>query len=128
MLFGFWRGKRLLDLEPRMQGGGKFELRTLELDESTPFERSWLTGQMMSMYFKYIDEHPTTDWQERADAILAAVKVLEDAPATAQFVESVRAIRDCTQPTGEHTVLALGERLTWVANALDDLDKATKKP
>ena len=39
VLFGFWRGKRLLHLEPRMQGGGKFELRTLELHEGTPFER-----------------------------------------------------------------------------------------
>lgn len=39
VLFGFWRGKRLLGLEPRMQGGGKFELRTLALDEDTPFAR-----------------------------------------------------------------------------------------
>lgn len=39
VLFGFWRGKRLLHLEPRMRGGGKFELRTLELREDTPFER-----------------------------------------------------------------------------------------
>lgn len=39
VLFGFWRGKRLLDIEPRMRGGGKFELRTLYLDEDTPFER-----------------------------------------------------------------------------------------
>ncbi|KQV96371.1 MULTISPECIES: DUF1801 domain-containing protein [unclassified Roseateles] len=39
VLFGFWRGKRLLHLEPRMRGGGKFELRTLELQEDTPFER-----------------------------------------------------------------------------------------
>ena len=39
VLFGFWRGKRLLHLEPRMRGGGKFELRTLELHEDTPFER-----------------------------------------------------------------------------------------
>ena len=39
VLFGFWRGLRLLDLEPRMRGGGKFELRTLELHEDTPFER-----------------------------------------------------------------------------------------
>jgi hypothetical protein len=31
VLFGFWRGKRLLDIEPRMTGGGKYELRTLEL-------------------------------------------------------------------------------------------------
>lgn len=39
VLFGFWRGKRLLHLEPHMRGGGKFELRTLELREDTPFER-----------------------------------------------------------------------------------------
>jgi len=39
VLFGFWRGKRLLHLEPRMRGGGKFELRTLELQQDTPFDR-----------------------------------------------------------------------------------------
>jgi len=39
VLFGFWRGKRLLDLEPRMTGGGKFELRTLELRQDTPLAR-----------------------------------------------------------------------------------------
>ncbi|KQW46559.1 MULTISPECIES: DUF1801 domain-containing protein [unclassified Roseateles] len=39
VLFGFWRGKRLLDIEPRMRGGGKFELRTLALREDTPFGR-----------------------------------------------------------------------------------------
>jgi len=33
VLFGFWRGKRLLDIEPRMKGGGKYELRTLDLRE-----------------------------------------------------------------------------------------------
>lgn len=44
VLFGFWRGKRLLHLEPRMTGGGKFELRTLELREGTPFERANALG------------------------------------------------------------------------------------
>ena len=33
VLFGFWRGKRLLDIEPRMKGGGKYELATIELRE-----------------------------------------------------------------------------------------------
>ena len=33
VLFGFWRGKRLLELEPRLKGGGKYELRTIELKE-----------------------------------------------------------------------------------------------
>ena len=39
VLFGFWRGQRLLHLEPRLRGGGKLELRTLELREDTPLER-----------------------------------------------------------------------------------------
>lgn len=40
VLFGFWRGKRLLHIEPRMTGGGKYELRTLELHRDTPLERA----------------------------------------------------------------------------------------
>jgi hypothetical protein len=31
VLFGFWRGKRLVDLEPRLIPGGKFELATMAL-------------------------------------------------------------------------------------------------
>ena len=31
VLFGFWRGKRLRDLEPRLKPGGKYEMATLEL-------------------------------------------------------------------------------------------------
>ncbi len=31
VLFGFWRGKRLLDIEPRMTGTGKYEMKTLDL-------------------------------------------------------------------------------------------------
>ena len=38
VLFGFWRGKRLLDIEPRMTGGGKYELRTLDLRQETPID------------------------------------------------------------------------------------------
>ena len=40
VLFGFWRGKRLLHIEPRMTGGGKYELRTLELRQGTPLDRA----------------------------------------------------------------------------------------
>jgi hypothetical protein len=39
VLLGFWRGKRLLHLEPRLVGGGKYELRTLQLRENTPLAR-----------------------------------------------------------------------------------------
>ena len=38
VLFGFWRGKRLLDIEPRMTGTGKYEMKTLDLRESTPID------------------------------------------------------------------------------------------
>jgi len=31
VLFGFWRGKRLRELEPRLKAGGKYEMATLEL-------------------------------------------------------------------------------------------------
>ena len=36
VLFGFWRGKRLRDIEPRLKPGGKYEMATLELKEGTP--------------------------------------------------------------------------------------------
>ena len=31
VLFGFWRGKRLTAIEPRLKPGGKYEMATLEL-------------------------------------------------------------------------------------------------
>lgn len=33
VLFGFWRGKRLREIEPRLKAGGKYELATMELHE-----------------------------------------------------------------------------------------------
>ena len=33
VLFGFWRGQRLLDIEPGLKPGGKYEMATLELRE-----------------------------------------------------------------------------------------------
>ena len=35
VLFGFWRGKRLLDIEPRMTGAGKYEMKTLDIRKDT---------------------------------------------------------------------------------------------
>jgi hypothetical protein len=31
VLFGFWRGRRLGEIEPRLKNGGKYEMATLEL-------------------------------------------------------------------------------------------------
>lgn len=33
VLFGFWRGQRFLELEPRLEPGGKYDMATLELRE-----------------------------------------------------------------------------------------------
>ena len=35
VLLGFWRGKRMTTIEPRLKGGGKYELRTLDIREDT---------------------------------------------------------------------------------------------
>jgi uncharacterized protein YdhG (YjbR/CyaY superfamily) len=39
VLFGFWRGRRLRDIEPRLKPGGKFEMATLSLGPDTPLRR-----------------------------------------------------------------------------------------
>ncbi|WOB06861.1 DUF1801 domain-containing protein [Piscinibacter gummiphilus] len=39
VLFGFWRGKRLRAIEPRLKPGGKYEMATLELTRDTPLEK-----------------------------------------------------------------------------------------
>ena len=33
VLFGFWRGKRLREIEPRLKPGGKYEMATMALRE-----------------------------------------------------------------------------------------------
>lgn len=40
VLFGFWRGQRLRGIEPRLKPGGKYEMATLEILETTALERS----------------------------------------------------------------------------------------
>lgn len=35
VLFGFWRGQRLREIDARLKPGGKFEMATLELHEDT---------------------------------------------------------------------------------------------
>ena len=35
VLFGFWRGQRLRHIEPRLRGGGKYEMATLEIKQET---------------------------------------------------------------------------------------------
>lgn len=35
VLLGFWRGQRLLGIEPRLKGGGKYEMATLVIGSDT---------------------------------------------------------------------------------------------
>src|SRR5258706_9851105 len=44
VLLGFWRGKRLRDIEPRLKPGGKYEMATLELVRETPLEHAALVA------------------------------------------------------------------------------------
>ena len=39
LLFGFWRGRRLRAIEPRLRPGGQYEMATLALDPQTPLAR-----------------------------------------------------------------------------------------
>jgi hypothetical protein len=38
VLFGFWRGKRLQSIEPRLKPGGKYEMATLALVEGASID------------------------------------------------------------------------------------------
>jgi hypothetical protein len=38
VLFGFWRGKHLRSIEPRLKPGGKYEMATLELREGAAID------------------------------------------------------------------------------------------
>lgn len=40
VLFGFWRGKRLREIEPRLKPGGKYEMATIELHENEEVSRT----------------------------------------------------------------------------------------
>lgn len=40
VLFGFWRGQRLREIEPRLKPGGKYEMATIELREHDEIPRA----------------------------------------------------------------------------------------
>jgi hypothetical protein len=40
VLFSFWRGQRLVAIEPRLKKGGKYEMATLELRKGTTIEQT----------------------------------------------------------------------------------------
>lgn len=46
VLFGFWRGKRLVELEPRLKHGGKYEMATLEIRQGDPISAAKATEVM----------------------------------------------------------------------------------
>lgn len=43
VLFGFWRGKRLREIAPRLKAGGKYELATWELREGDSIDSELVT-------------------------------------------------------------------------------------
>jgi len=40
VLFGFWRGQRLRDIEPRLKPGGKYEMATLTLSADDTLDQA----------------------------------------------------------------------------------------
>ena len=38
VLFGFWRGQQMRDIEPRLKAGGQYEMATVELREGDAIE------------------------------------------------------------------------------------------
>jgi hypothetical protein len=46
VLFGFWRGQRLTDLEPRLKPGGKYEMATIEIREGSTISPARATQLM----------------------------------------------------------------------------------
>ncbi len=44
VLLGFWRGKRLVDIEPRIKASGKYELGNLIMVEETHADPALVTG------------------------------------------------------------------------------------
>lgn len=48
VLFGFWRGKRLVDLDPRLKPGGKYELATMELKDGDKVSAAAATRLMQA--------------------------------------------------------------------------------
>lgn len=52
VLFGFWRGKRLREIEARLKPGGKYEMATIELregDEVPPATVRRLTNEAVKL-------------------------------------------------------------------------------
>jgi hypothetical protein len=52
VLFGFWRGQRLVSIEPRLKPGGKYEMATVELREGmtmTPVIARRLTREAIAL-------------------------------------------------------------------------------
>jgi hypothetical protein len=46
VLFGFWRGKRLIEIEKRLKPGGKYEMATIVIGEGSPISPAKATQLM----------------------------------------------------------------------------------
>ena len=46
VLFGFWRGQRLIEIEPRLKPGGKYEMATIVIGEGSTISPTKATQLM----------------------------------------------------------------------------------
>ena len=68
ILFGFWRGRHLRGIEPRLKAGGKYEMATLELVQSTPLERSVVVQLVRSAVALNLSHGDPTDLRIQREA------------------------------------------------------------
>ena len=68
VLFGFWRGQRLREIEPRLKPGGKYEMATLEIREGVtvkPAVAARLTKEAVELNETVGD--PTSDREAKGE-------------------------------------------------------------
>lgn len=73
VLFGFWRGKRLVDLEPHLKPGGKYEMATIQIGEGTAVSPTKATRLIRAA--RALNEtlgDPTKDAPKRKSAVKPA--------------------------------------------------------
>jgi len=104
VLFGFWRGQRLLGIEPRLRPGGKYERATLEFRRDTPLRRE--SVQALVEEAARVDRELGDPTAVAAVAAVAAVGTVDAYirafPADMQaLLQSIRAAARAAAPQAE---------------------------
>ena len=103
VLFGFWRGKNLRHVEPRLRSGGKYAMGTLELVEGTPLAQATVVRLVEEAVALNASAGDPTDIGHRAPRIPAAPGPSPEAPYAVRHVDLHNAEFTAVDPTGVRT-------------------------